>query len=121
MKTLTAFLCAALLIGAPPAFSGSARYEQNLLRLAEILGAMHLLHQLCESEDDSTWRDQMVALLELEEADEEKEERLTAWFNRGYRKYQDWFTSCTEGATVSIDQFTQEGTHLTTWLSKNRR
>ena len=104
-----------------PLAAQSARYEQNLLRLSEVLGAMHYLQQICESYSSDTWRDQMISLMQAEEAEGEKETRLTAGFNRGYRKYQDWFTSCTEGADVMIERFTQEGSELTTWLARNRR
>ncbi len=99
----------------------SARYEQNLLRLSEILGAMHYLHQICKAFDNKTWRDQMVDLIRVEKAKGEREQRLTAGFNRGYSTYQDWFTSCTDGANVEIKRFTIEGSELSTWLARNRR
>lgn len=114
-------LIAILVAATAPLSAESARYEQNLLRLAEILGAMHHLQQLCDAYDDQTWRDQMITLMEAEKADEEKEARLTAGFNQGYRKYQERFTGCTNGANIEIDRFTTEGSNLTTWLSRNRR
>jgi uncharacterized protein (TIGR02301 family) len=104
-----------------PLAAGSARYEQNLLRLSEILGAMHYLQQICTSFTSETWRDQMITLIEAEKARGDKEARLTLGFNRGYRKYQEWFTSCTPGADVEIERFTQEGSELSTWLARNRR
>lgn len=106
---------------ASPLAAQSARYEQNLLRLSEILGAMHYLNQICESFDSKTWRNQMIKLIRVEKAKGDREQRLTASFNRGYSKYQDWFTSCTDGANVEIERFTIEGSELSTWLAKNRR
>lgn len=99
----------------------SARYEQNLQRLSEILGAMHYLQQICKAFTNKTWRNQMIELIKVEKAKGEKEARLTASFNRGYSKYQDWFTSCTDGAHVEIERFTIEGSELSTWLARNRR
>ena len=99
----------------------SARYEQSLLRLSEILGAMHYLQQICKAFTSKTWRNQMIELIKAEKAEGEREARLTASFNRGYSKYQDWFTSCTDGANVEIERFTIEGSELSTWLARNRR
>ncbi len=106
---------------ATPLAAQSARYEQNLLRLSEILGSMHYLQQICETFTSKTWRNQMIKLIRVEKAKGEKEARLTAGFNRGYSKYQDWFTSCTDGANVEIERFTREGSELSTWLARNRR
>ena len=103
------------------AHAQSTRYESRLLELSEILGAMHYLQQICERYDTRVWRDQMITLMKVEKARGERKSRMTEAFNRGYSKNQDWFSSCTPGANVKVDQFTREGSTLTTWLSENRQ
>ena len=39
-------------------------YEQDLMRLSEILGALHYLRPLCGAPDGTLWRDEMQALIE---------------------------------------------------------
>lgn len=112
---------AVLAAACAPASAQSARYERNLLRLSEILGSMHYLQQMCGAFDDDTWRRQMVSLMQVEKVEGEREAHLIARFNRGYRKYKDWFSSCTDGARAEIDRHTREGSELTTWLADNRR
>ena len=53
------------------------------MRLAEILGAMHHLQQLCKAHDDQTWRKQMIVLMKAEGARGVKHTRLVSSFNQG--------------------------------------
>ena len=90
------------------------------MRLAEILGAMHHLQQLCKAYDDQTWRKQMIVLMRAEGARGIKHTRLVASFNRGYRQAQDVYDSCSKPANTKIDTYTIEGARLTNWLARNR-
>lgn len=119
--TAGALACGVLLGAAVPVAGQSVRYEHNLLRLSEILGAMHHLQQLCGRYDDQTWRDQMIALMNVEAAEGVRKKQLTSTFNRGYNAHQVLFTSCTRAADQRIDMFVSEGSQLTTWLSNNRQ
>ena len=44
-------------------------YDDQLLRLSEILGAVHYLRELCHAGEGTLWRDQMQALLDSEQPD----------------------------------------------------
>src|SRR3954464_15367925 len=55
----------------PPPVQG-VPYDADLLRLTEIMGALHFLVQLCEGEGASQWRDQMAALLDAEQPDDQR-------------------------------------------------
>jgi uncharacterized protein (TIGR02301 family) len=51
----------------------TAPYDDHLMRLAEILGALHHLRPLCGASDEAqTWRDQMTALVEAEQPSPER-------------------------------------------------
>jgi uncharacterized protein (TIGR02301 family) len=84
-------------------------YEADMLRLSEIMGALHFLTQLCQGEGTSTWRDQMAALIEAEKPQEARRVRMTDSFNRGYQAYRSVYRSCTPSAAITIDRFRDEG------------
>jgi uncharacterized protein (TIGR02301 family) len=103
----------ALAIAAPalPAQATEAPYESNLLRLAEILGSLQYLRNLCGEKGDQ-WREAMDALLVTENPGPERRAQLVARFNRGYRIYGDMYHTCTPSATEAIARYMKEGREL---------
>ena len=87
-------------------------YEAPLLRLSEILGAIHYLRQLCGSAEGDLWRDQMQALIEAENPDFVGRLKLADSFNRGYDSYGSVYLSCTPSARLTIGRFMEEGALL---------
>lgn len=114
MRPLPSFLCAVLLAlaaAARPAGADEAPYDEELLRLAEILGSVHFLRMLC-GEEDGGWRTRMTALLEAEEPSPERRARLVARFNHGYRSFAAVYSTCTDSAVRAIDRYMKEGEAL---------
>lgn len=90
------------------------RYESSLLRLSEILGAVHFLGALCDSDDDpDLWRNQMLALLEAEEAFPQRRRLMTIRFNRGYHTLRNVYRSCTASANEALARYRAEGSEIT--------
>ena len=87
-------------------------FEGDLMRLAEILGSLHYLRNLC-GEDGQDWRRRMEALIEAENPDEARRARLTASFNRGYRSFETSYAACTSSALAAIARYMKEGEALT--------
>lgn len=88
-------------------------YDQRLIRLAEVLGSVHYLRNLCVKEPEDVWRRSMQALIDKETANEEKRrERMTAAFNRGYRTFASVYTTCTQPAIVAEQRYRAEGATL---------
>ena len=88
-------------------------YEARLLRLAEILGSVQYLRNLCGSEEETGWRDSMQALLNSETAGEaNRRAQLTAGYNRGFRAFAAVYTTCTEAAVVAEERYRNEGATL---------
>lgn len=106
-----AFLAAMIALPSGAARAAEAPYEGNLMRLAEILGSLHFLRNLC-GEHGTKWRDQMDALLKSENPDPDRRARLGASFNRGYRSYSEIYTACTVSATEAIGRYMKEGETL---------
>lgn len=109
MRILLHLILAAWL-AAVPARAQEAPYDDRLYRLAEVLGALHYLRNLC-GEKTSDWRDEMQRLIEAEKPEPERRARMVASFNRGYRSYSG-YRHCTGAATESIARFMTEGEAL---------
>ena len=91
---------------------GRAPYETEIQRLAEILGALHYLRDLCGAREGAMWRTEMQALLDAEAPSGERRDRLTASFNRGYRGFQQTYRTCTPAADLSIRRYLDEGAKI---------
>ena len=91
---------------------GPAPFDGDLLRLAEILGALHYLRALCGADEGQKWRDEMQALLEAEAPAGDRHKRLVANFNRGYRGFQQTYRTCTPAASVAVRRYLEEGSKI---------
>lgn len=87
-------------------------FEGSLQRLAEILGALHYLRNICGANEGQKWRNEMQALVDAEAQGGPRKARLTAAFNRGYRGYQQNYRSCTPAAEVVIRRYLDEGSKI---------
>jgi uncharacterized protein (TIGR02301 family) len=91
---------------------GPAPYDSDLMRLSEILGALHYLRALCGANEGNKWRDQMQALIEAEVPNGERRTRLVGNFNSGYRSFQRTYRSCTPAASVVVRRYLDEGAKI---------
>ena len=81
----------------------------QLLRLAEILGALSYFDELCASAPAGDWRAKMQSLLEADAKTAARKERLAGSFNRGFRDYERTYHFCTPNAQAVISRFLAEG------------
>jgi uncharacterized protein (TIGR02301 family) len=87
-------------------------YEPQLLRLAEILGALSYLRDICSARDGEAWRSKMSTLLDAEAQTQTRRERLAGAFNRGFRGYEVIYRTCTPNAETVIARYLNEGGRL---------
>ena len=92
-------------------------YEAKLERLAELMGALTYLRDLCGVGDGATWRGKMTDLLASEGATPERRDRLAGAFNRGFNGYRTTYRRCTPAAEMVIDRSLSEGSKLASELS----
>ena len=112
VRAYLAIAIVALLSAAPGrAASVEAPFEQPLMRLAEVLGSLHYLRNLC-GETGNQWRDEMERLLASENPQPERKARFVASFNRGYRSFDGVYVACTASATEAISRYMKEGEAL---------
>jgi len=93
-------------------------YDDKLLRLSEILGAVHYLRELCGASDGQLWRDRMQALMNTEGSSALRRAKLTRSFNNGYRSYSRTYSTCSATAQTAIDRFLSEGAEIADSLAK---
>lgn len=93
-------------------------YDEKLLRLSEILGAVHFLRELCGAADGQLWRERMRELLDAEGTSALRKARLTRSFNNGYRSYSRTYQTCTPSAQTAVSKFMAEAVEIADTLVK---
>ncbi|WP_439272537.1 TIGR02301 family protein [Pseudochrobactrum sp. HB0163] len=90
-------------------------YESKMILLAETLGSLHYLSNLC-GDKTSQWRDAMTMLLTTEKVDANRRKNLVSGFNNSYRAYADNYNQCTSQALKAIERFKIQGEQLSAEL-----
>jgi uncharacterized protein (TIGR02301 family) len=113
-RCLIILACLASLAASPAraAPESSANFEADLSRLAEILGALHYLRNVCGANEGQKWREQMQALIETEGQSGDRKGKLVASFNQGYRGFQQTYRTCTPAADLAIRRYLAEGAKI---------
>lgn len=93
-------------------------YDNKLMRLAEILGAVHYLRELCGAGEGQLWRDQMKEILRNEGTTAVRRAKLVNSFNDGYRGYRRTYRSCTQSAMLATRRFSTEGAQIAASLAQ---
>ena len=93
-------------------------YDDKLLRLAEVLGAVHYLRELCGANEGQLWRDRMQDLMTAEGSSPIRKARLTKGFNQGYTSYSRTYRACTPSAQTAVSRFMTEGSVIAETLVK---
>ena len=83
-------------------------YDEKLLRLAVILGALHYLRELCGADEGQLWRQKMEEIVTHEETTAIRRAKLVSSFNEGYRAYSRTYRTCTESAATATRRFVSE-------------
>jgi uncharacterized protein (TIGR02301 family) len=89
-----------------------APYDRDLQRLSEILGALHFLRGICNSNEGQKWRTEAQALIDAEAPTGDRHDAMVASFNRGYRGFQQSYRTCTPAADVVIRRYLEEGAKI---------
>lgn len=120
LKTLTAAAALCVLSALAPVHAApdAKPYDDKLMRISEILGAIHYLRELCGANEGQYWRERMRELMEAEGSSALRRARLTRAFNQGYRSYSRTYNTCSPSAQTAITRFVTEGAQLSDGLVK---
>jgi uncharacterized protein (TIGR02301 family) len=129
MRLVSAMVVAALLTAVPglaqqrraapppqapaePAPEPPPVYEPELLRLAETLGILAYLSDLCREGDRAEWPKRMAQLLEAEGATPTRRQRLAGAYNRGFLGHQSTHRACTDRGREAMERAADRGRRL---------
>lgn len=116
---LAAMVAAMPLASATSAPKGDERaYDVRLMRLSEILGAVHYLRELCDGKDGMRWRDAVNDLIKTEGKTALRRATIAQRFNLGYRSYRRTYRKCTPSAENTIARFFKEAIEISEGLIK---
>jgi uncharacterized protein (TIGR02301 family) len=99
---------------ATPAVEPPPPYEPQLLRLAELMGALAYLRDLCGAHDADAFRAKMASLLDVEAKSEARKESFAGAYNDGFRGYELSYRVCTPAAHEIIARFLDEAAKIST-------
>ena len=85
-----------------------APYDAQMQRLAEIMGGLSYLRDLCGDGDGADWRAKMTKLRDADTPSGSRRAKLTAAFNRGFSGYELTYHSCTPNAKLVISRYLAE-------------
>ena len=111
-------LCTCAAIAPVHAAQDAKPYDDKLMRISEIIGAIHYLRELCGANEGQYWRERMRELMEAEGSSALRRARLTRAFNQGYRSYSRTYNTCSPSAQTAITRFITEGAQLSDGLVK---
>ncbi len=97
---------------AEPSEPPPAPYDTQIQRLAEVLGGLSFLRDLCGEGDGDDWRGKIAQLRDADAAAGPRRQRLTAAFNRGFRGYELTYRACTPNARMVIARYLDEAESL---------
>jgi len=101
----------------PPPVEPPPPYEPQLLRLAEMMGALAYLRDLCGADDGAKFRTKMKSLLDADGLSESQRNLLAGAYNRGFEGYRLTYRMCTPAAGQVIARYLTETSRLASELA----
>lgn len=99
---LPALLLLATLAVAVPAKAIDPPYQPQMERLAEIMGSLYFLNPLCTEGATTDWRAELADLVDLDQPDDDRQQRLFGAFNGGYQAFSRLYRICTASAGEAL-------------------
>ena len=87
-------------------------YEADLLRLAELMGSLAYLRDLCHDGDGAEFRRRIAGLIDADPRPQEEKDQLAGAFNRGFDGYRLTYRTCTSNARTTIAAYLTESERL---------
>jgi uncharacterized protein (TIGR02301 family) len=92
-------------------------YEPELLRLAEALGVIAYVSQLCAKPEAAEWSKRAQQIIDAEGGTSARRERLAGAYNRGFLGHQAMHRSCGDSARLVLELRRAEARRITLDIS----
>ena len=92
-------------------------YEAQMLRLAQVMGALSLLRDLCGDGDGAQYRARFAALMDAEANTPARKSAWAGAFNQSFEDYRLTYANCTPNARAAIQSFLTEADDIATAIS----
>ncbi|WP_297108146.1 TIGR02301 family protein [uncultured Devosia sp.] len=99
------------LLLATPAHAIDPLYQRQMERLTEIMGSLYFLEPLCGNGQED-WRQQAAELIDLDEPDDDRRQRLAGAFNTGYTAFARLHRQCTPSSREALARLLDEARRL---------
>jgi len=96
-------------------------FQNGLMRLAEILGSIHHLRNICGANDGPLWRNKMIDMINAANLAPSARKKIITHFNDAYYSARTRYPDCTNDAARKANQLFDEGHRLAKRLSSNRK
>ena len=115
--------CLCLLFASVPAQGAAAqedfmRYQQQLLRMAEILGGVHHLRGTCDDSENQYWRGRMLRLIDIEQPSQSLRNQMIERFNANYDEQKRRFPKCGNKTSKEAARLAREGESLALQMAR---
>ncbi|MBX3505754.1 MAG: TIGR02301 family protein [Parvibaculum sp.] len=87
----------------------AAAFPPKAVQLAEILGAVHHIRDICGANEGQLWRNKMIEMIAVLGPTEAERQRLVKHFNDSYYRYRNAYPKCTATAAGQSDKLMQDG------------
>jgi len=106
-----------------PAHAGNSQagLMSGLVRLAEILGSVHHLREVCGADEGALWRNKMIDMMNVASLDTEARQRMISHFNDAYYQARSMFPECSRSAAAKSNALFDEGRRLAASLARGNR
>lgn len=115
----SAALALVLTFGGAPARADEM--QDGLVRLSEILGAVHHLREICGANEGALWRNKMIDMLNVAALDADGRQRLISHFNDAYFQALKAFPDCSASAAAKSNALFDEAHRLAARLAGTDR
>ncbi len=79
--------------------------RRSFCRLAEMMGALAYLRDLCGAGDSAEFRARMAALLDAEAVDAQRRDQLAGAYNKSFQDYATSYRACGPAANAVIERY----------------
>lgn len=118
VKPLVAVLALVLLaVMAQPADAQSRKLERRLVRISEVMGALHYLRGACYRPERTQWRSQFDLLLKQYRPQIALRNQMTDAFHGSYVYHQRNFNGCNGNTAAEASILAEEGERLSRKLA----